>query len=141
MRILPVVTQLTLAKAVRYDRLCSIAIEASEQSERLSAPDVQQPQALSSLLFQWPSDRWLVLCDETASGKASSREILQALPMDAKVAVVVGPEGGWTAEEILAFKGMPMCTSLPLGPRILRADTAAVAALTLVQCFVGDWSK
>lgn len=142
-KLVPVLTQRTVVKALRLDRLKSISIEASEQSERLSVPEFEPPQPLMTLLRQWPSDRWLILCDETAPENAGSScvEILQALPGDAKYAVAVGPEGGWTEEELEAFKRMEKVVSIGLGPRILRADTAAVAAMTLVQSFVGDWQR
>jgi 16S rRNA (uracil1498-N3)-methyltransferase len=84
-----------------------------------------------------------VLCDESAAGAGvrgmSCAETLGKLPRGAKYAVIVGPEGGWTAAELGTLRAMPSCICLGLGPRILRADTAALAALALLQCFVGDW--
>jgi len=114
-RIVPVLTDRTVVKAVRWDRLTHISLEAAEQCERLSAPELEMPQPLAALVADWPSDRWLVLCDETASGRASSAEALQQIPPGSSCAVVVGPEGGWTPKELDLLKSVPNVASLGLG--------------------------
>lgn len=116
----PIITQRTVVKAVRFDRLASISIEASEQSERLTAPDLLQPQPLSSMLAQWPNDRWLVVCNENAAGN-SCVDVLQKLPKGGKYALAVGPEGGWTVQELDAFMSIPTVVILSLGMLIERS--------------------
>ena len=115
-KIMPVMTDRTVIKAVRWDRLTHISLEASEQCERLSAPVLLRAQPLAPLIREWPSDRWLVLCDETASGDPSSAEALQQIPRGSSCAVVVGPEGGWTTSELEMMRSVPNVVSLGLGP-------------------------
>ena len=134
-RILPVQTQYTNNERIRQDRLQAHAIEATEQCGGTYVPKVCELQKLDSVLADWPTDRQLMFCDESLVG---ARETLG----DAKSglwAILIGPVGGFSAEEREKIRNMPTTTTVSLGPRILRADTAAVAALTLWQSTLGDW--
>jgi 16S rRNA (uracil1498-N3)-methyltransferase len=114
------------------------AIEAAEQCGVLSLPDIAPPVALTSVLAAWKRDRYLVFCDEAAE-IADPLRALAAVPPQSPLAVLIGPEGGFADDERLALLKLPNVIRLALGPRILRADTAAVAALALVQSAIGDW--
>lgn len=131
-RILPVQTAYTNAERIRRDRLQAHAVEAAEQCGGTYVPEVADIQRLDRLLDEWPPDRHLMFCDEMLAGQA------QGLPKIAGPwAILIGPEGGFSDEERARLRGMAHAVSL--GPRILRADTAAVAALTLWQARLGDW--
>ncbi|MEM1272246.1 MAG: 16S rRNA (uracil(1498)-N(3))-methyltransferase [Pseudomonadota bacterium] len=135
-RICPVQTAYTNAERVRHDRLQAHAIEAIEQCGGTFVPEVAELAPLDQVLRDWPNDRRLVFADETLAG---SHAILQET--DAKKwAVLIGPEGGFAAEERSRLLSLPFVSPVSLGPRILRADTAAVAALTLIQSIWGDWT-
>ncbi|MEM7641202.1 MAG: 16S rRNA (uracil(1498)-N(3))-methyltransferase [Pseudomonadota bacterium] len=133
-RILPVTTQHTNSDRIRRDRLQAHAIEAAEQCGGTFVPDVADLVPLPKLLDTWPEDRALIFCDETLAGGATP-----PLP-SAPAALLIGPEGGFSAEERARLRATRGGTTLALGPRILRADTAAVAALTLWQAAQGDWT-
>ncbi|WP_308915765.1 16S rRNA (uracil(1498)-N(3))-methyltransferase [Jannaschia sp. LMIT008] len=140
-RILPVQTARTNADRIRQDRLQAHAVEAAEQCGGTYVPAVEALQPLGRLLDAWPPDRALVFADEALSGDPDWRgegEAAAALP-PAPAAVLIGPEGGFAPEERLRIRAAPQAAPLALGPRILRADTAAVAALTLWQAARGDW--
>ncbi|MEL6915313.1 MAG: 16S rRNA (uracil(1498)-N(3))-methyltransferase [Pseudomonadota bacterium] len=130
-RILPVQTEFTRAERLRPDRLTAHAIAAAEQCGGTHVPEVAPLQKLAACLDGWPTGRRLMFCDETApAGK---------LPQETGPwAIVIGPEGGFSEAERARLSEMGHTVSL--GPRILRADTAAVAALTLWQAALGDWS-
>jgi 16S rRNA (uracil1498-N3)-methyltransferase len=133
----PVATERTVVERVNLDRLAANAIEAAEQTERLSVPEIRPPQPLHRLLDSWPAPRRLLLCDE--SGTAPSiAEVLAGIPAG-PLAVLVGPEGGFTQTELDALRKLPFVSPVGLGPRVLRADTAALAALAVLQALVGDW--
>jgi 16S rRNA (uracil1498-N3)-methyltransferase len=133
----PVTTERTVVERVNLDRLAANAIEAAEQTERLSVPEIRPPQPLHRLLDSWPAPRRLLLCDE--SGTAPSiAEVLAGAPAG-PLAVLVGPEGGFTQTELDALRKLPFVSPVGLGPRVLRADTAALAALAVLQALVGDW--
>ena len=135
-RLRPVITQRTIAERVNLDRMKANVIEAAEQCNLVFVPEVQEPVKLPRLLLDWEKDRALVYCDETAT----IADPLAALkPLHAPAAVLIGPEGGFTEEEKALLQSLPFVTPISLGPRIMRADTAAVAALTLVQAVLGDW--
>ncbi len=139
-RMTPVLTQHGQVGRVNRERLEANAIEAAEQCGILTLPRIDEPVALDALLDAWPADepeRRIIFCDE-ADGGADPLAILSALP-PSPLAVLIGPEGGFSAEERTRLRAVAHVTALPLGPRILRADTAAVAALALVQAAVGDW--
>ena len=131
-----VITQRTIAERVNLDRMRANAIEAAEQCNLVFVPEVFEPVKLPKLLGDWQQGRALIYCDETAT-IADPLAALQ--PLRAPAAVLIGPEGGFTAEEKALLKSLPFVTAISLGPRIMRADTAAVAALTLVQAVLGDW--
>lgn len=130
-RILPVQTDFTNSERIRQDRLQAHAVEAAEQCGGTFVPPVDPLQKLSTLLDQWPADRRLMFCDETLTAPAP-------LPTTGGPwAIIIGPEGGFSDRERSRLRTMAHPVSL--GPRILRADTAAVCALTLWQTALGDW--
>lgn len=133
-RILPVQTRHTNSDRIRQDRLQAHAIEAAEQCGATCVPEVADLIALDKLLAKWPEDRRLYWCDETALGQPAT-----VTPTTGPAAILIGPEGGFSADEATRLRARPNVTPLSLGPRILRADTAAVAALTLWQAACGDW--
>ncbi|GAA5078036.1 16S rRNA (uracil(1498)-N(3))-methyltransferase [Roseibacterium beibuensis] len=135
-RICPVQTDFTNAERIRQDRLQAHAVEAAEQCLGTYVPPVDDLRKLSDLLADWPEDRHLVFADESLLG---ARESLAAAPEAEKWAILIGPEGGFSPQERERLRALPFVTPISLGPRILRADTAAVAALTLWQSERGDW--
>jgi 16S rRNA (uracil1498-N3)-methyltransferase len=137
-RLQPVLTRHGQIGRVNLDRMRANAIEAAEQCGVLSPPDIAPPVALSGVLAAWRPDRYLVFCDEAAE-TADPLQALGAVPPRSPLAVLIGPEGGFADDERLALLKLPNVIRLALGPRILRADTAAVAALALVQAAIGDW--
>lgn len=139
--LLPVFTARTDAQRVNTDRLAAIAMEAAEQCERLSVPRVAEPRPLDALLGDWPADRRLILCDETGRAPPAA-EVFGALetdPAGAPGALMIGPEGGFAKGELDRLRKLEFVTPVALGPRILRAETAAVAVLALWQSALGDW--
>ena len=138
-RLLPVTTRHTAVSRVNSERLAANAREAAEQCERLSVPAVEAPRALFDLLGDWPPERRLLLCAEAGD----ARPIAEALSETAGEppgpwAVLTGPEGGFAESELDALRKLPFVTAVGLGPRILRADTAALAALACWQALLGD---
>lgn len=136
-RLQPVRTARTIAERVNLDRMRANVAEAAEQCGILSLPDVAEPASLESVLTLWDVGRRLVFCDETAA-RANAIEVLGRL-VRGPIAVLVGPEGGFTADERDRLLSCSFVVAISLGPRIMRADTAAVAALTLVNATLGDW--
>ena len=133
----PVLTRHGQVTRVNIERMRANAIEAAEQCGILSLPDVAPPLPLARLLAERDPGRRLVFCDEDAE-VADPVAALAGLPRS-QLAVLIGPEGGFAEDERAALLKLPNVVRLSLGPRILRADTAAVAALTLVQALIGDW--
>lgn len=136
----PVLTQHTQVGRVNVERMEANAIEAAEQCGLLSIPQIDEPIALGQLVEAWPSvepERRIVFCDEDAAS-ADPLATLRQLT-ERRYAVLIGPEGGFSSDERDMLRAKPFVTPIPLGPRILRADTAAVAALALVQAVLGDW--
>lgn len=133
----PVITQHTQVAKPPMEKLEANVIEAAEQCGVLAVPPVRQPVKLDRLLAGWEPDRRLLFCDEDAA----TNNPLPALKsiMERKIGLLVGPEGGFSQEEREMLRALPFVTAIPLGPRILRADTAAVAALAIVQATLGDW--
>jgi 16S rRNA (uracil1498-N3)-methyltransferase len=129
-------TERTNAERTRVDRLTAIAIEAAEQTGRLDVPVVESPQKLEALLADWPANRPLMFCDE-AGEAPPALEALAGRP-GGPWGVLIGPEGGFSPRERALIRGIPQAVPVSLGPRILRADTAAIAALTLWQAALGD---
>ena len=153
-RIVPVLTERTQAERVRVDRLQAHAVEAAEQCGGTFVPPVAEPVRLGALLDGWAGGRALVFADEGLSddpawrsGGAAASPTPPSSPSPpstmrlppAPAAVLVGPEGGFAPGERARIRALPNAAPLSLGPRILRADTAAVAALTLWQAARGDW--
>jgi 16S rRNA (uracil1498-N3)-methyltransferase len=139
-RLLPVLTRRTNVGRVNVERLQAHAREAAEQTERLDVPRVEVPQPLDRFLDRFPPGRRLMLCDET--GQAPSIGAVLADPAAAAIdwAILTGPEGGFAPEELDALRKLPFVTAVGLGPRVLRADTAALAALAVFQALAGDWN-
>ncbi|TDL90612.1 16S rRNA (uracil(1498)-N(3))-methyltransferase [Meridianimarinicoccus aquatilis] len=133
-RICPVQTDFTNSERIRRDRLQAHAVEAAEQCGGTFVPDVDDLRPLSRLLDHWPEDRRLMFCDEDLAGPVSA---LPAMP--GPWAILIGPEGGFSPAERARLHAHPAAHPVSLGPRILRADTAAVAALALWQAALGDW--
>jgi len=136
----PTITRHTQATRVNLERMTANAIEAAEQCGVLSIPDVAEPATLDKVIAGLGPDRILIFCDERADN-ADPVAALSALKNSAQrsLAVLIGPEGGFSDDERARLLKRPGVVRLALGPRILRADTAAVAALTLVQSVLGDW--
>jgi 16S rRNA (uracil1498-N3)-methyltransferase len=139
----PVITQHTAVERVNVERLAANAVEAAEQTERLTVPEVRAPLDLTRLLEAWPTGRCLLLCDETGSGPPIAEALagLDAAARSVPWAIMIGPEGGFTQAELTALRRMKDVVAVGLGPRILRADTAALAALACWQAMIGDWRK
>lgn len=137
-RLRPVLTSRTIAARVNLARLRANVIEAAEQCDLVWLPEVAELESLRRVIAGWEPGRRLVYCDEDAP----SADPVAALRPLARgpLAVFIGPEGGFSPDEQVLLRGLPFVTPISLGPRILRADTAAVAALTLVQAVLGDWS-
>ncbi|WP_134015504.1 16S rRNA (uracil(1498)-N(3))-methyltransferase [Litoreibacter halocynthiae] len=134
-RIFPVNTDYTNSDRIRQDKLQAHAIEAAEQCGGTYVPEVANIQKLSAMLDTWPEDRHLLFCDESMAGEPSRLNELPQGPW----ALVIGPEGGFSERERDTLRNHPQSHAISLGPRILRADTAAVAALALWQAALGDW--
>lgn len=137
--LLPVITRHTIVSRVNMERLRANAVEAAEQCGRMDIPHLTEPQPLDKLLGGWPSSRMLIHCDEGGTGKPV-RALLPTLKRG-PAGVLTGPEGGFAAEERTMILSRPYTAALSLGPRILRAETAALAALANVQAWLGDWDE
>ncbi len=134
---MPVWTRHTQVERLNLDRLQAHAVAAAEQTERLSLPELRAPETLEVVLTRWPIDRRLVVCDETGGGEPIA-DALPRLNLSA-CALLTGPEGGFAENELDCLGSLPFVTRVGLGPRVLRADTAAVAALSVFQAIAGDW--
>ncbi len=133
----PVITRHTQVARLNVERMQANAVEAAEQCGILAIPQCREPLALAPLIEQWDPLRALIYCDE-ARDDADPLRILAPLK-GRPLGVLVGPEGGFSADEREMLRAKPFVVAIPLGPRILRADTAAVAALAVVQAAAGDW--
>ena len=134
-RLVPVITQRTIVDRTNSDRLLAHMIEAAEQCERTALPELAEPQKLEVLLRSWPAERALLFADEAGG------EPMQAAVAPGPAAILIGPEGGFTEEERASIRALPSAVPVSLGPRILRADTAAVAAISLWMAAAGDWKQ
>lgn len=133
----PVITQHTQLARVSIERLQANAVEAAEQCGILVIPEVREALKFSALLSGWDRERRLIFCDESAETN-NPLPALQAIG-ERKLGLLIGPEGGFSEDERKQLYALPFVTAIPLGPRILRADTAAVAALAVMQATIGDW--
>jgi 16S rRNA (uracil1498-N3)-methyltransferase len=136
-RLVPVVTRRTQVTRLNMERMRANAIEAAEQCGILGIPGIAEEAPLEKLLADWDAARALVFCDEDAdpAGPHAALSMFAGRPL----AVLIGPEGGFDPAERAAVSALPSAVAISLGPRILRADTAAVAALAVVQAAAGDW--
>jgi 16S rRNA (uracil1498-N3)-methyltransferase len=133
----PVITQHTQVAKTGSDRIAANAIEAAEQCGILAIPETREAVRLERLLAGWEKGRRLIFCDEDAATN-NPLPVLGSIA-EKKLGLLVGPEGGFSDEERRQLRALPFVTAIPLGPRILRADTAAVAALAVIQAAIGDW--
>jgi 16S rRNA (uracil1498-N3)-methyltransferase len=130
-RLLPVVTDRTIVRTVKLDKLRAHAVEAAEQCERTALPDLAEPVSLDRLLADWPAERALLFANERGGAGG--------LAHHAPAGILVGPEGGFTDAEVAAIEAHACARPISLGPRILRADTACVAAVAAWMAMSGDW--
>jgi len=133
----PVITQHTQLAKVGIERLRANATEAAEQCGILALPEVRNAWKFDRVLADWDRERRLIFCDESAETN-NPLPALQAITEE-KLGLLIGPEGGFSEDERRQLRALPFVTAIPLGPRILRADTAAVAALAVIQATIGDW--
>ncbi len=139
-KLCPVLTRRTQATRVNTERMRANVIEAAEQCGVLSLADVDEPVKFETMIAQWPQDRLLVFCDEEAPPGDPVSTLRAACKGErTPLAVLVGPEGGFDPAERRMLLSLDQAVAISLGPRILRADTAAVAALAVVQSALGDW--
>ena len=135
-KIIPVITRYTISEKVRTDRFLAQAIEASEQSRRLSIPKIGDPCKLDILLKEWDSRRRLYYMDETGGGKAAADIFSE---YKGPVGLLIGPEGGFSEEELNKLRKCAFARAVSLGPLILRAETAVVSSLSIWQAISGNW--
>ncbi len=133
----PVFTRRTIVSRINEERMAANAIEAAEQSGRLTVPEIRQAVGLDKLLASWPKERRLLFCDEGGDAKAMTQGARES--RGGPTAILTGPEGGFDPAERAALRALPFVVPVTLGPRILRADTAALAALAVWQSIAGDW--
>ncbi len=136
-KIIPVVTRHCVVRSVNMEKLEAHAIEASEQCERLDVPTLETHKDLSHLLGAWDGNRKLLYGDESGKG-TSLTKVLNDMKQE-KIAILIGPEGGFADDEFSMLRACGFTIPFGMGPRILRADTAAVSALACVQSHMGDW--
>jgi 16S rRNA (uracil1498-N3)-methyltransferase len=136
-RLRPVLTRRAVADRVNLDRMRTHTIEAAEQCGILRLPEIEPPEKLGRAIAGWDADRPLIFCDEDSEEACPFTTLARIKP--GPVAVLIGPEGGFDPAERELLSSQPFVTRISLGPRILRADTAAVAALALVNAVLGDW--
>ncbi|VAV98624.1 16S rRNA (uracil(1498)-N(3))-methyltransferase [hydrothermal vent metagenome] len=142
----PVLTERTNLDHLKEDKIRAHAIEAAEQCERFTVPTVEPMIKLDKLLMDWPEDRLIMFCDEEGDQDPNCFSVGKAIDevnawqeRPRKWAILIGPEGGFSPAERTLIRQQANVVPVTLGPRILRADTAAVAAITLWQSFAGDW--
>jgi 16S rRNA (uracil1498-N3)-methyltransferase len=134
----PVQTANTNSGRINCDRMVAHAVEAAEQCERLTVPEVRQIAKHTFLLENWPKDRYLLVCAERGAAQPIN-DVLRNAPKDSAWGILTGPEGGFVSSELEQLGKLPFVRMISLGPRILRAETAAIAALTCWQSVLGDW--
>lgn len=139
-RVRPVITRYTQSERLKPDRLHAHMVEAAEQCGGVSVPELDPAQPLMTVLAEWPTDRLLIFCDEARTAPPMLTA-LAGTPRGTPAALLIGPEGGFSPDEAERLHAHPAALPVSLGPRILRADTAAVAALALAQVALGDWAE
>ncbi len=139
-RLVPAITRRTVVDKPNGERLRAHLIEAAEQCGRTALPELAEPVKLAALLGDWPAERALFFADEALSGGGGGLPALTAMrERPGPAAILIGPEGGFDPAEREAIRALPQAVGLSLGPRILRADTAAAAAVSLWMAAAGDW--
>ncbi len=146
--LMPVITAHTQVSRVNTTRLRANAIEAAQQCDRLAVPSIHEPKPLAEVLDAWPRERRILWCDESGGGAPIAAALGEIARGDGAAenvadpwAVLIGPEGGFAATELDGLAKLPFVTPVALGPRLLRADTAALAALACWQAALGDWRQ
>lgn len=137
----PMITDYTAVSRVNTGRLRANAIEAAEQTNRLTIPRIEEPVSFRKLLEAWPSGRHIIFCDEAVAGDESLGIADRIKGLAGPVAIFIGPEGGFSPAERAMLSQRPGAVSVSLGPNILRADTAMVAALSIWQAVAGEWRE
>lgn len=138
-KICPVITEYTQTSRVRTERMQSLAIEAAEQTERMELPEIEDAAPLATVLSNWDRATPLIYCDE--GGKAAPMQTRVSALKGRAAGILIGPEGGFSPRERNMLRELDFVVPITLGPRILRAETAVVSALTLWQSLVGDWQN
>lgn len=136
-KLLPVHTEYSQFRKLNTERLRKTAIEAAEQTERLEVPEIAAPEELPALLHRWPTERPLYYGDEQGGG--ISAQMLRRETLSPPLALLIGPEGGFSKQEHYILGQAPFVRAFSMGPRVLRAETAAVAGLTMMMLLGGDW--
>jgi 16S rRNA (uracil1498-N3)-methyltransferase len=134
----PVFTRRTIVARINQERMMANAVEAAEQSGRLTVPEIHDGVSFAKLLTAWPVERRLLFCDEGGDAKAMTQAARES--RGGPTGILTGPEGGFDPAERAALRALPFVVPVSLGPRILRADTAALAALAIWQSIAGDWA-
>lgn len=135
--LIPVFTRRTIVTRVNGERMAANAIEAAEQSDRLTVPEIREAVTLEKLLKDWPRERRIIFCDEGGDAQPIAKALANITKP--QCAILTGPEGGFDPAERDRVRAHPFVIPVTLGPRILRADTAALAALAVLQALTGDW--
>ena len=135
----PVMTEYTSVARVNTDRLRANAVEAAEQTGRLTVPEVREPRPFAGLLEDWPGPHHIIFCDEEESSNKANAMVGRLKGLSGPVAIFIGPEGGFSPAERRMLNARDDAVSVSLGPNLLRADTAMVAALSIWQATAGDW--
>lgn len=139
-KIIPVITKRTISERVKKERFEAQVIEASEQSRRLDVPEITEAYTLEKILKEWPQNRILYFMDESGQGGIIA-DIFGKADKQQSAAILVGPEGGFSDEELKTLRGLSFACGVSMGKRILRAETAVQAALSCWQALCGDWQK
>lgn len=135
----PIITQNTIVDKINKERMGAIIIETAEQCQRLTIPKINHPEKLNHVLANWDKKRQIILCNEKGMG-LPPHKALQNIDSNA-YAIFIGPEGGFSNNEFISFSALSDVINISLGPRILRADSAAIVALACCQMIIGDWDK
>jgi len=143
-RLQPILTRRGVAERTNSDRLTALAVEAAEQCERLTLPEIAEIASFESVLARWPTERKLFVADELGarsnpSAIPSAAQAAASCARGQPWALAIGPEGGWAHGELDALRDSAFVTFIALGPRVLRAETAALAGLAVLQALIGDW--